>query len=409
MKWRALDLFSGIGGWSLAAHRKGIETVAACEIDDWKWGQYSRHFPNVIRYRDVRDVTRERLQADGRLPIDIVVGSPPCTDISTANHAGLGVDGEESRLYFEAIRIVSEIRPRWCAFENSDNLRSRGADRVLAALEAEGYACWPCVVGAVHAGAPHRRLRSWLIAAHADSTGLRVQPGRSSRALGQGSSESSPDDRQRSPDASVLGRRTRRTRRLGASPSRQQDEQQPRQAEAASDSHGIERWAGRREVDANGHEPAGRCSIQNDDADADGQRKHRKPEHEEMVGRSGNAGCVVADRTGGGGVTMPTPTARDWKSGKCSEDMLRKNSRPLNEALVSTGMTDPVLLLTVYELMMGFPPGWLAQPALDAVQRSPNSTEPEALTETPLSSRSSKRSSKGSSKPMRGSEAPSHD
>lgn len=346
MKWRALDLFSGIGGWSLAAHRKGIETVAACEIDDWKWKQYHQHFPHVHRYRDVREITRSRLEADGRLPIDVIVGSPPCTDISAANHAGLGVDGEESKLYFEAIRIVAEVRPLWVAFENSDNLRSRGADRVLAALEAEGYACFPCVVGAVHAGAPHRRNRSWLVATNTDRSGLREQSGWSGRTNGKGAPVSAPDDRQRTADA-----------------------------------NGIKRRAGRWQGHANWNEFARRGEATPDDAHANSEGKHGIAKHAEVVGWSGDAGCAEPDRTSGG-VTMPTPTARDWKSGKCSDDMMRKNSRPLNEALVSTGMTDPVLLLVVYESMMGFPPGWLAQPALDAARSSPSSTKPEALTET---------------------------
>lgn len=298
--WRALDLFSGIGGWSLAAHRKGIETVAACEIDDWKWRQYSRHFPNVKRYRDVSDLTGSQVLQDVG-PIDIVVGSPPCTDISTANHAGKGVDGDESRLYFEAIRLVREIRPRWCAFENSDNLRSRGADRVLAALEAEGYACWPCVVGAVHAGAPHRRLRSWLIAANADSTGLREQPGRRGGPSWQGEAKSPADDRQLPSNSKILGRGKRRTRRFGASSARQQSEQQPRRAEDAADANGIKRGAGRREGDGNRNEPTWRSPITSPAAHADRQRQHGISEHEEVVGWSEHAGSLVADRTGGGG------------------------------------------------------------------------------------------------------------
>jgi DNA (cytosine-5)-methyltransferase 1 len=56
---RVLDLFSGIGGWSLAAHNRGLETIAACEIDDWKRAQYAAHFPTVALYRDVRELTAE--------------------------------------------------------------------------------------------------------------------------------------------------------------------------------------------------------------------------------------------------------------------------------------------------------------------------------------------------------------
>lgn len=195
--WRALDLFSGVGGWSLGLHRHGIRTVAACESDPWKRGHYSRHFPEVLVYTDVCALTAETLKRDGITPIDIIVGSPPCTDISTANTAGLGVDGPESRLYFEAIRVVREVGPRWVAFENSANLRTRGADRVLAEMEAAGYAVWPLVVGACHAGAPHRRLRSWLVGCRADAVacsdadaaGLRLEPGRGGRQDRKGATE----------------------------------------------------------------------------------------------------------------------------------------------------------------------------------------------------------------------------
>src|SRR5690606_20290612 len=83
--------------------------------------------------------------------------------ISSANTKGKGVEGERSRLYFEAVRIIGAGRPRWFALENSSNLRTRGADAVLAALEELGYACWAFVVRASDIGANHERPRSWLI------------------------------------------------------------------------------------------------------------------------------------------------------------------------------------------------------------------------------------------------------
>ena len=161
---RVLDLFSGAaGGWSLGLHRAGLVTVAACEIVEWRRILYSENFPHVRLYADVRNLTAARLVSDlGCLP-DIVVGSPPCQDISSANTKGKGIEGERSGLYLEAVRLVGECRPRWFAFENSSNLRTRGADRLLDALEALGYACWPCVVGAADIGANHVRKRSWLI------------------------------------------------------------------------------------------------------------------------------------------------------------------------------------------------------------------------------------------------------
>ena len=168
----ALDLFCGAaGGWSLGLHRAGIRTVAACEIDPWRRTVFSANNPGVRMYDDVRSLTADRLLADlGSLP-DWIVGSPPCQDASYANAGGRGVDGDRTGLFFEAIRLVGECRPTWVCFENVPGLRTRGADRVLAALEALGYACWPLVVGAVHAGAPHRRQRVWIVAHGPDANG----------------------------------------------------------------------------------------------------------------------------------------------------------------------------------------------------------------------------------------------
>lgn len=163
-----LDLFSGAcGGWSLGLHRAGLRTIAACEIDEWRRRQYAQNNPDVRLYDDIQTLTAERLRADGCWPIDLVCGSPPCQDASSANTKGRGIDGERTGLYMEAVRLVIEIRPRWAAFENVPGIRNRGIDRVLGELEAADYACWPFVVGALDVGAPHIRKRSWVVCADA--------------------------------------------------------------------------------------------------------------------------------------------------------------------------------------------------------------------------------------------------
>lgn len=160
---KVLDLFSGAaGGWSLGLHRAGFRTIAACEADPWRRAVFAHNNPGVRMYDDVRTLTGARLRADGLVP-DIVVGSPPCQDASTANAKGKGIDGERTGLFLDYIRIVGEIRPRWAAAENVPGLRARGADRVLAEMEALGYTGWPLVVGAVHAGANHLRKRVWFL------------------------------------------------------------------------------------------------------------------------------------------------------------------------------------------------------------------------------------------------------
>lgn len=161
---RVLDLFSAAaGGWSLGMHRAGYRTIAACEVIAWRRALYSQNNPGVPVYDDVTSLTADRLVRDGVGLPDIIVGSPPCQDISSANTKGKGVDGERSSLYFEAVRLIDECRPRWFALENSANLRTRGADRVIDALAAIGYTCWPFVVSAGDIGANHERKRSWLI------------------------------------------------------------------------------------------------------------------------------------------------------------------------------------------------------------------------------------------------------
>ena len=167
-----LTLFSGAaGGWDLGMQRAGYRVVAACEIDPWRRSVLQRNFPDSEVYADVREISAARLLADlGSLP-DVIVGSPPCQDASTANTKGRGVDGERTGLFFEFTRLARECRPLWCCAENVPGIRARGIDRVLAELEEAGYACWPLVVGAVHAGAPHRRNRVWVVCTRADAYG----------------------------------------------------------------------------------------------------------------------------------------------------------------------------------------------------------------------------------------------
>lgn len=157
-----LDLFSGIGGFSLGFERAGFRTVAFCEIEPYCRAVLAKRWPGVPIYPDVRELTAERLRADG-IAVDAICGGFPCQDISLAGR-GAGLDGAKSGLWSEYRRLVSEIRPRFVVIENSPALRTRGADRILAELEALDYTCEPIVVGAMHAGAWHRRLRAWLVA-----------------------------------------------------------------------------------------------------------------------------------------------------------------------------------------------------------------------------------------------------
>ena len=165
-----LDLFSGIGGMALGFQRAGLRPVAFCEQNGFARRVLARAWPDIRCYSDIRQLSARQLQAD-RIPhADVLCGGFPCQDISAAGQ-GAGIDGARSGLWFEMLRLVCECRPDWVVAENVPALRVRGADRVLAGLEAAGYACWPVVVGAAHAGAPHRRGRAFILA-HTPRPGL---------------------------------------------------------------------------------------------------------------------------------------------------------------------------------------------------------------------------------------------
>ena len=163
--YRVLDLFSGIGGFSLGLERAGMKTVAFCEQDGYARRMLKKHWPDVWLYEDIRTLTARRLKKDGLSP-NVICGGFPCQDISTAGK-GAGLSGERSGLWKEMLRLIKEVKPVWVIAENVPALRSRGADEVLADLERAGYAAWPTVVGAVNVGASHRRERVWIVA-HTD-------------------------------------------------------------------------------------------------------------------------------------------------------------------------------------------------------------------------------------------------
>ena len=254
-------------------------------------------------------------------------------------------------------RLLREIRPRGCAFENSSNLRTRGADRVVAEMEAAGYAVWPLVVGAAHAGASHRRLRSWLVGLRRDLVDSRSDAARIGQLRGRQvgpSKDAGPGHHAVGPDTDEAGLR-------------------------------IEPGRRRRE---NGEGPA---ITPSDASDADSKSQHALPVDGEVVGRG--RGAIAADTTrNGGGVTVPTPIARDHRSPRVSAETLAKNSRPLNESLGLVGLTDPVLLHTIYGLLMGFPAGWLLPIEEINAASQQNSLEGEQPTVTLSHSQSSRRS-----------------
>jgi len=168
VKLKVLDLFSGIGGFSLGLERTGgFETVAFCEIEKFPQKVLKKHWPEVPIYEDVKELTAERLRADGIRP-DVITGGFPCQDISIAGkQAGIG-EGTRSGLWSECSRLLSELRPQYAIFENVTALLSgeqgRWFQRVLLDISEVGYdAEWHCIP-ASELGAHHHRDRVWIVA-----------------------------------------------------------------------------------------------------------------------------------------------------------------------------------------------------------------------------------------------------
>ncbi|WP_018184674.1 DNA cytosine methyltransferase [Kaistia granuli] len=167
MSLRVLDLFSGIGAFSLGLERtRGFETVAFCEIELFPRRVLAKHWPKVPRYHDIRELTAAGLAADG-IAVDAICGGFPCQNVSiaaTAHGGDTSLDGDQSGLWFEYSRLIDELRPRVAFIENVDRLAGDGLDRVLRSLAALGYdAQWDVVPG-WFVGAPQARKRIWIVA-----------------------------------------------------------------------------------------------------------------------------------------------------------------------------------------------------------------------------------------------------
>jgi DNA (cytosine-5)-methyltransferase 1 len=159
-----LALFAGAGGGILGGKLLGWRTVCAVEWDD--------HARSVLKARqddgclDPFPIWDDVSTFDGkpwRGLVDVVSGGFPCQDISCAGK-GAGLSGKRSGLWSEMSRIISEVRPRYVLVENSPMLTVRGLGDVLGDLAALGYDARWGVLGAVHAGAPHKRERIWIVA-----------------------------------------------------------------------------------------------------------------------------------------------------------------------------------------------------------------------------------------------------
>jgi len=174
-----LDLFTGIGGFSLAASwvwGNELDLAGFCEQDAYCGKVLKKNFPDVPIYPDIKELRGEWFQ-----DIDLITGGFPCQDISVAGK-GAGIDGDRSGLWSELCRVISEVRPRYALIENVPMLIHRGLERVLCDLTEIGYDAEWQVIGADDVGARHKRKRIWIVA-HADSDGTkRDQPSNGQRS-----------------------------------------------------------------------------------------------------------------------------------------------------------------------------------------------------------------------------------
>ena len=164
MDLKILDLFSGIGGFSYAAERivGGYKTTQFVEIDPYCQSVLRKNFPNTPIHDDIKTFTAEKGQ------FDVLTAGFPCQDLSVAGRqAGIG-EGTRSGLFYEIIRLLGEIQPKFVLFENVRNLLSheKGAtfQEILFQIAKAGYDAEWSVVSAKDLGACHKRERLWIIA-----------------------------------------------------------------------------------------------------------------------------------------------------------------------------------------------------------------------------------------------------
>jgi len=166
-KLKLIDLFSGGGGFSYAAEKLvgGYETIQFVEIDPYCQKVINKHWPNVPIHDDIRTYKAEPY------PADVVVGGFPCTDISVAGK-GLGITKEtRSGLFYELMRVVCVVRPKYVILENVAAILNNGMGIVLGELSKARYdAEWATFRASDFVRACHHRDRWWLIGINRDFT-----------------------------------------------------------------------------------------------------------------------------------------------------------------------------------------------------------------------------------------------
>ena len=175
-----LDLFSGIGGFALAARWAGIETVQFVEIEPFAQKVLNKNFPNIPIHDDIKT-----FKADEFSGIGIITGGYPCQPFSQAGQRR--GEKDDRHLWPEMFRVIREARPDWVLAENVAGHVSMGLDDVLDDLESEDYTTQSIVIPACAKDARHRRDRVWIVAyANGNSKpDVSIDEGKRRRKLGE--------------------------------------------------------------------------------------------------------------------------------------------------------------------------------------------------------------------------------
>lgn len=152
----ALSVFSGIGGFDLAAQMAGIKTVAMVEIEPFCQKVLAKNFPGVPVYNDVTTINGRTFAGVG-----IVFGGPPCPEFSQANKHAKGFDSERGRLVFEFLRVAAESGADWVVLENSARTVTTFREDFIGAFKSRGFEALPI---SLDSGSFHARKRGFYIA-----------------------------------------------------------------------------------------------------------------------------------------------------------------------------------------------------------------------------------------------------
>jgi site-specific DNA-cytosine methylase len=155
-----LDLFSGIGGFTVGLEQTGgFKTIAFCEIEKKCQRVLNKHWPTVPVYEDIRALPVSELAG-----VDVLTGGFPCQDISIGSSTKEGLDGERSGLWEYYQQCIAKLRPRFAIVENVFALRARGLDRILGELAQIGYDATWTELDSQYFGVPQRRRRIYIVA-----------------------------------------------------------------------------------------------------------------------------------------------------------------------------------------------------------------------------------------------------